>query len=102
MDIGQQIVSARGKMTQLELARLLNTSRTHISQLERNKVSPTLRTVEKLATALKTTTVELIGARQPDPRGELIDLLGKLTDDDFRCLERIATGLVALRNGDSE
>ena len=102
MDIGQRIASARGKMTQEELSKLLNTSRTHISQIERNKVSPTLRTLEKLATALKTTSAVLIGTKQNEPSSGLLDLLEVLPDDDIRCLERIAMGLASLRKGISE
>ena len=41
-------------MTQKRLAYLSNLSQSHISQLERNKQSPTLKTVENLADALKT------------------------------------------------
>ncbi|MGV8984502.1 helix-turn-helix domain-containing protein [Clostridium sp.] len=41
-------------MTQKRLAYLSNISQSHISELETNKQSPTLKTVENLADALKT------------------------------------------------
>ena len=41
-------------MTQKRLAYLSNLSQSHISELERNEQSPTLKTVENLADALKT------------------------------------------------
>lgn len=41
-------------MTQKRLAYLSNLSQSHISELETNKQSPTLNTVESLADALKT------------------------------------------------
>jgi len=49
-----QELRKRKCMTQKRLAYLSNLSQSHISELERNKQSPTLKTVENLADALKT------------------------------------------------
>ena len=47
-------------MTQKRLAYLANLSQSHISELEREKESPTLKTVETLADALKTYPCNLL------------------------------------------
>ena len=47
-------------MSQKRLANLSNLSQSHISELEKNKQSPTLRTVEKVADALKTYPEDLL------------------------------------------
>ena len=47
-------------MSQKRLAYLSNLSQSHISELEKNKQSPTLRTVEKVADALKTYPEDLL------------------------------------------
>ena len=98
MQIGQRIASARGGTSQEQLAKALHTSRAHISQIERNKVSPTLRTIEKIAAALRTTPVQLIGSEHAGRSAKLLSLLGRMSDDDIRCLERVAAGLVSLAN----
>ncbi|MBK5242674.1 helix-turn-helix transcriptional regulator [Clostridium sp.] len=47
-------------MTQKRLAYLSNISQSHISELETGKESPTLKTVENLAYALKTHPSDLL------------------------------------------
>jgi len=47
-------------MTQKRLAYLSNVSQSHISELETEKQSPTLKTVESLADALKTHPEDLL------------------------------------------
>ena len=47
-------------MTQKRLAYLSNLSQSHISELERGIESPTLKTVENLADALKTHPSDLL------------------------------------------
>ena len=48
-------------MSQKKLAYLSNLSQSHISELEKNKQSPTLITVEKVADALKIYPEDLLG-----------------------------------------
>ena len=47
-------------MTQKKLASLSNISQSHISELESNKESPTLDTIESIANALKTNPLNLL------------------------------------------
>ncbi|MBU3184876.1 helix-turn-helix transcriptional regulator [Clostridium estertheticum] len=53
-------------MTQKRLAYLSNLSQSHISELETDKQSPTLKTVENLADALKTHPDKLIEVEEVD------------------------------------
>ncbi|MBW9173404.1 helix-turn-helix domain-containing protein [Clostridium estertheticum] len=53
-------------MTQKRLAYLSSLSQSHISELETDKQSPTLKTVENLADALKTHPDKLIEVEEVD------------------------------------
>ena len=55
----QEVRKLKG-MTQKKLALLANLSQSHISELERAIESPTLKTVENLADALKTYPCNLL------------------------------------------
>jgi transcriptional regulator with XRE-family HTH domain len=46
--------------TQKHLARMSRVSQAHISELENGRESPTLRTVEQIANALKVHPIELL------------------------------------------
>ena len=48
------------KITQIKLSRLTGISQSHISEIELGKQSPTLKTLEKIANALKVNPLELI------------------------------------------
>ena len=55
----QEVRKFKG-MTQKRLASLANVSQSHISELERNKESPTFKIIEILADALKTYPLNLL------------------------------------------
>jgi len=55
-----QEVRERKFMTQKRLAFIASVSQSHISELERGHESPTLKTVENLADALKTHPYDLL------------------------------------------
>jgi ribosome-binding protein aMBF1 (putative translation factor) len=54
--IANAVISARvaGKLTQEQLAERMGTSQSFVARLESGKTKPTLRTLEKLATATAT------------------------------------------------
>lgn len=49
------------KITQAQLAERAGVDRHHISDIENGKMSPTVKTLEKIARALGVQTIELIG-----------------------------------------
>jgi transcriptional regulator with XRE-family HTH domain len=60
--LGQNLrkIRTKKKMSQVELANILNVDRAYISNIENGRMNPTLSTLEKLAGALKISTSELL------------------------------------------
>ena len=63
MKLGDNIEKLRkaNKLTTVELASLIGVKPQYISQIENSKRSPSLRIIQKIASALNTTTSELLG-----------------------------------------
>lgn len=51
MDIGKEIKKARGNLTQVEFSKKMNVSRSYLNDLENNRRSPSVETLNKLALA---------------------------------------------------
>lgn len=68
MTLGDNIKKYRkeNKLTQMELATLTNKSKSTIEKYESNKVTPSLKILDKIAQALDVTRDELMGSPQID------------------------------------
>ncbi len=90
MAIGDKIREARkaAGLTQVELAKKTNLSRSYIGDIEKNRYNPSVTTLQLIATATGTTTAFLLdGAEMVEPEPPHIDArtrrqLEKVLDDD--------------------
>lgn len=70
MSIGQRVKQARkdARMTQAELAKKTNLSRSYIGDIEINRYNPSINTLEAIAKALNVELPKLIGGLLGDPQ----------------------------------
>jgi DNA-binding XRE family transcriptional regulator len=83
-------------MSQAELARAVGVAQPRIAEIERGDSNPTLRTLSKLAFALRVELPILLAADAPDSLGEPTPV----PMDWGRAVERLADGHGNLRDGD--
>lgn len=102
MSTGDRIRQRRKelKMTQEQLAECVQTTQTHISDLERGRQQPSMHTFKRLAEALET-TVDTLAGELSLLHGEDLDALElklinalRLLEDDKR--EQVITGLLMI------
>jgi len=62
-EIAARLKAARlaAKMSQADVASKAGVSDSYYARIERGEISPTLPTYKKIATALKTTSIDIIG-----------------------------------------
>lgn len=101
-NIGDRIKERRKQLgyTQKELAKIINTAQTHISELENSNRQPSVDTLKRLAEALET-TVDTLAGELSLLHGEDLDALElklinalRLLEDDKR--EQVITGLLMI------
>lgn len=80
MQIGQKIKQRRKEMdlTQQELAKRTNLSRSHIASIENNTYVPSISTLVLIADSLDTTISALVEGDTAGRKGVLIPILGKV------------------------
>ena len=99
MGLGERIKARRGELglTQLQLAQALGVTPQHISVIEKEKRSPSLDSLAKLAQELGVTTDYLITGKQTI----LSDSISVIKADDSLTLENknaLVSIIIALRN----
>lgn len=91
------------KLSQGELAELVQMHSTHISRYERNQANPTIDVVRKIAEALKVSADQLIYgnkeqmAREKIQDNELLAMFSKVQDlaaDDVQCVKSLLNAYI--------
>lgn len=98
MSIGQNIKSIRKKrnLTQTKFAQSLNISRTYLSDLENNRKSPSIDTINKIAKKLNVPTMHLL--TQDAETNKAIEIAQKILESSTTMTEEERDAMLALIN----